>query len=70
MAESNPREVYFEFTPIGQVVRVAAVCAETGVEVIVMGPASATRRDLEQLALRKLEWRLAQAGEDQARAGR
>lgn len=60
MTESSPREVYFEFTPIGQVVRVAAVCAETGVEVIVMGPATARRRDLERLALRKLEWRLAQ----------
>jgi hypothetical protein len=47
-------EVYFEFTPMGGSVRVAAVCALTGLEVIVIGPASASQRDLEALALRKL----------------
>ncbi|MGB9370006.1 MAG: serine hydroxymethyltransferase [Xanthobacteraceae bacterium] len=59
MAADEPREVYFEFTAIGAVVKVAAIDATTGVEVSVMGPASAAQSDLEQLALAKLKARLA-----------
>jgi hypothetical protein len=53
------REVLFEFTVIGQSVRVAALDAATGVEVTVLGPAGAMRSDLERLALAKLKVRLA-----------
>ena len=56
------REVYFEFTVVGATVRVAAIDAQTGTEVIVMGPASASRADLERLALAKLKARLKSAG--------
>ncbi len=64
MPESSARIVYFEHTPVGGFVRVAAICAETGTEVIVMGPVHAALHDLERLARRKLERRLAQdAGE-------
>lgn len=52
--------VYFEHTAVGAYLRVAAICAETGTEVVVMGPAHAAPHDLERLALRKLERRLAQ----------
>ena len=55
----NLGEVYFEFTAVGAVVRVAAIDAATGVEVIVMGPASASAADLKRLALAKLKARLA-----------
>jgi hypothetical protein len=58
----TPREVYFEFTVIGPTVRVAAIDALTGVEVVVMGPANATRAHLERLAAAKLKARLAAAG--------
>jgi hypothetical protein len=58
--QSGPsREVYFEFTQVGAVVRVAAIDAATNVEVVVMGPASAAQSDLKRLALQKLEARLA-----------
>jgi hypothetical protein len=50
--------VYFEFTPVGSVVKVAAVDAVTGTEVSIVGPASASRADLERLALQKLKARL------------
>jgi hypothetical protein len=40
------------------VVRVAAVDVATGTEVIVMGPASAPQKALEDLALAKLKKRL------------
>jgi hypothetical protein len=58
-ARDAPREIYFEFTAVGAVVKVAAIDAATGVEVVVMGPANASRADLERLALRKLRARLA-----------
>jgi hypothetical protein len=52
------REVLFEFVQLGAYVRVAAVDAASGVEVVVMGPAGAARADLERLAVQKLERRL------------
>ena len=55
----QPREVYFEFMSIGATVKVVAIDAATGTEVTVMGPASAAQADLERLAVRKLEARLA-----------
>lgn len=48
-------EVLFEFTPIGQVVRVAAFDPETLIEVVISGPASAGRTTLENVARAKLE---------------
>ena len=47
----QPREVFFEFTPIGGTVKVVAIDAATGTEVSVMGPSSAAQSDLERLAL-------------------
>jgi hypothetical protein len=47
-------EVYFEFTAIGNSVKVTAIDAATGTEVVAIGPASAARADLQRLALRKL----------------
>ena len=55
----EPRDVYFEFTAIGTTVKVVAIDAATGIEISVMGPASAAQADLERLALGKLKARLA-----------
>lgn len=52
-------EVLFEFRQVGATVRVAAIDAATGIEVTVMGPATASRNDLQRLALSKLKARLA-----------
>jgi hypothetical protein len=57
--DSDLGEVYFEFRAIGSVVRVAAVHAATGVETVVMGPATAATADLQRLALGKLRMSLA-----------
>ena len=51
-------EVYFEFRRVGNAVRVTAVDADSGVEVVVMGPATASQTELQNLAHRKLEARL------------
>jgi hypothetical protein len=55
----DPRQVYFEFTVIGPTVRVAAIDGLTGTEVVVMGPRSARRADLEKVAANKLKAKLA-----------
>jgi hypothetical protein len=57
-ANGIPGDVYFEFTTIGSAVRVAAIDAQSGLEVTVVGPAAASRADLERLALRKLKAQL------------
>ena len=58
MGDEGEREVYFEFTAIGSVAKVVAIDSMTGIEVSVMGPASAKQSDLERLALQKLKLRL------------
>ncbi len=58
--EERPGEIYLEFRPIGQQVKVTAIDAETGLEVSVFGPASAAQEDLKRLAVRKLQRRLEQ----------
>ncbi len=52
-------EIYFEFRKVGKTIKVTAVDADRGIEVVVMGPATASQSDLQDLARRKLEARLA-----------
>jgi hypothetical protein len=63
MTGKEDREVYFEFTAVGTVVKVAAIDAQTGLEVTVMGPLGAARADLQRLAVQKLRARLAKGPE-------
>jgi len=51
-------EVYFEFVQVGQQMRVAAIDAATGIEVIVIAPIIATRHHMQQMALSKLRKKL------------
>lgn len=50
--------VYFEFTQIGPQMRVAAIDADSGIEVVVIAPVSATQPQMQALALAKLKRRL------------
>ena len=54
-------EVYFEFVQVGQQMRVAAVDATTGTEVIVITPVSANKMQMQQIALAKLRRKLGEA---------
>jgi hypothetical protein len=54
-------EVYFEFVQVGQQMRVAAIDAATGTEIIVITPVSASKYQMQQLALAKLRKKLADA---------
>lgn len=56
----QPGEIYLEFRPVGQQVKVSAIDAATGIEVSVFGPKTASQEDLKRLAVRKLQRRLAQ----------
>ena len=46
--------------------KVVAVDSATGIEVVIMGPASASRNDLERVAVRKLKAQLAKSSDRQA----
>ena len=54
-------EVYFEFVQVGQQMRVAAIDAATGIEVIVITPVKASKLQMQQMALAKLRKKLAEA---------
>lgn len=54
-------EVFFEFVQVGRQMRVAAIDAQTGVEVIVICPLTASKAQMQQLALAKLQKKLGAA---------
>lgn len=63
--DNDPRagEIYLQFQQVGQAIKVTAVDAATGTEVVVMGPANASRTDLQKVAVRKLKAQIAKADE-------
>ena len=61
--EPQSGEIYLEFRPVGQQVKVTAIDAATGIEVSTFGPASAAQSDLKRIAVRKLQRRLAREAE-------
>jgi len=53
-------EVLFEFRRVGGAVRVTAIHADTGTEIVLMGAASAGEHALKMAAMRKLAYVLSQ----------
>ena len=62
--DNEGREILFEFRPIGNQVRVAAIDSETGTEVIVIAPISAAQSDMQRIATAKLLRQLARDAGD------
>lgn len=56
--QQSGREVLFEFNQAGPQVRVAAIDVQSGLEVVVIAPASATQMQMKNLALAKLRRRI------------
>lgn len=56
--DDNSGEILFEFRQVGSFVRVAAIDTASGIEVTVIGPVTASRNDLQRLALGKLKARM------------
>lgn len=59
MTASDPlagREVIFEFTVVGTMVRVCAIDTLSGTEATIIGPANESRQALERVALQKLRY--------------
>ncbi|SDL95973.1 DUF6898 family protein [Maricaulis salignorans] len=54
-------EIYIEIQQVGGSVRVAAVDAATGEEVVFQVPVRTTRAEIDQLALSKLAWKMGKA---------
>ena len=51
-------EVFFEFTQVGAQMRVAAIDAATATEVVIIAPLTATRIQMQNIALAKLRKKL------------
>lgn len=51
-------QVFFEMIPLGGQMRVAAIDEATGTEVVVVAPLSASRQQMQALALAKLRRKL------------
>ncbi|NVJ69271.1 MAG: hypothetical protein HWE08_02880 [Alphaproteobacteria bacterium] len=49
-------DVIIEFIRIGNAVRVSAVCSHTGREVQIVGDPRASQKELEALAVKKLQY--------------
>ena len=54
-----PRNIIIEFTPVGNAVKVSAICEDSGKEVSIVGDRNAGKAELEMLAVRKLKYVMA-----------
>ncbi len=55
-------EIYIEYKQVGQTMKVIAVDAATGMEAVIMGPASTAQTMLQRVAVRKLQMLLEKDG--------
>jgi len=58
--EEGRDQVFFEFTQIGGQMRVAAIHAASSTEVVIIAPLTATRMQMQNIALGKLKRKLAE----------
>lgn len=58
--QGSSGEVFFEFTQLGQQMRVAAIDAATSTEVVIIAPLAASRLQMQNIALAKLRRKLGQ----------
>ena len=61
----NGREYLIEFIDMGHAVRVAAIDVETGEEVVIQAPKSATEAEMKRVAVAKLDRKLGLMAKDQ-----
>ena len=54
-------DVLFEFVQLGQQMRVAAIDEATGTEVVVIAPLTATKLQMQRLAMAKLKRKMEQS---------
>lgn len=59
---------YFEFTYQGAYVKVAAIDADSGLEVSIVGPVETPQSELEKLALKKLDFVRRRAAEESSKS--
>ena len=55
-------EIYIEYKQVGQTMKVIAVDAATGIEAVIMGPASTAQSALQRVAVNKLQMLLEKSG--------
>lgn len=68
MAQNSQKEIFFEFRPLGAQMRVAAIDSETGIEVVIVAPRSASENEVKRIAAAKLMRKLDQDRAEPTRA--
>lgn len=61
------REIYIEVIAIGKALRVAAIDAETGEELVFQVPRNTPREEIDALARAKVEWKLSRNADNKKR---
>lgn len=64
---AEPDRILIEFTKVGNLVRVCAVCDRTGREVIMVGDPRVSRAELERRAANKLRYVMAKEAREAGR---
>lgn len=60
----SEKEVYLEYIQFGPQVKVTAIDPDTGIEVCIIAPATASKSEMNRVAIDKLNHALAKAGTD------
>jgi len=65
---SVPKDIIIEFIQVGNVLKVSAICARTGREVSIVGDPKSTQKQMEAVAIRKLEYVMKRDADKKERA--
>lgn len=49
------KQVFLEYTPVGRSLKVVAIDPDTGLEATIIAPTGTPRREMDRIAVRKLE---------------
>jgi len=66
--DGQVREVYLEFLTVGESIKVTAIDSVTGREVSIVGPARAPQKELERVAIDKLQYVLGRTSSHQGKS--
>ena len=65
-----PKRIIIEYIPVGNSVKVCAICEDTGFEVSIVADPRTSQKEMEAVAVRKLKFMMAKQDEKAAQQER